>query len=123
MRRFRVSLKSAEDRCEFLLTQKRSRQPGSAWLPGGIFAGASGSGLGPQSMRARLLRLLVRPTPPSRWESPLGRFSSWPRPSSCFADGIGAGGLYACCALLLVAMALAIRLVGPLTNNQQLDTI
>jgi hypothetical protein len=48
----------------FLLTQKRSRQPGSAWLPGGIFAGASGSGLGPQSMRARLLRLLVRPTPP-----------------------------------------------------------
>jgi MFS transporter, putative metabolite:H+ symporter len=36
---------------------------------------------------------------------------------------IGAGGLYTCCALLLAGMALTIRLLGPLTNNQQLDTI
>jgi PAS domain S-box-containing protein len=35
-------------------------------MPGRIFAGRpSDSGLGPQSMRARLLRLLTRPTPPS----------------------------------------------------------
>jgi MFS transporter, putative metabolite:H+ symporter len=36
---------------------------------------------------------------------------------------IGSGGLYTCCALVLGATALAIRLLGPRTNNQQLDTI
>jgi hypothetical protein len=36
---------------------------------------------------------------------------------------IGAVGLYACCASLLSALALTIRLLGPLTNNQQLDSI
>ncbi|MCW2654340.1 MAG: putative rane protein [Mycobacterium sp.] len=38
-------------------------------------------------------------------------------------SAIGSGGLYACCALLLSALAVAIRLLGPRTNNQQLDTI
>ena len=38
-------------------------------------------------------------------------------------SAIGSGGLYACCAVLLCATALAIRLLGPRTNNQQLDTI
>jgi MFS transporter, putative metabolite:H+ symporter len=36
---------------------------------------------------------------------------------------IGPGGLYACCALLLAVMAVVIRLLGPRTNNRQLDTI
>jgi len=36
---------------------------------------------------------------------------------------IGAGGLYTCCALLLVAMTVVIRILGPRTNNQRLDTI
>jgi MFS transporter, putative metabolite:H+ symporter len=36
---------------------------------------------------------------------------------------IGSGGLYACCALLLGATAVTIRLLGPRTNNQQLDAI
>ena len=36
---------------------------------------------------------------------------------------IGSSGLYTCCAILLGATALAIRLLGPRTNNQQLDTI
>ncbi|MCU1679811.1 MAG: putative rane protein [Amycolatopsis sp.] len=36
---------------------------------------------------------------------------------------LGAGGLYAVCALLLVAMCVAVRILGPRTNNQQLDTI
>jgi putative MFS transporter len=35
----------------------------------------------------------------------------------------GAGVLYACCAVLLAATALTVRLVGPRTNNEQLDTI
>jgi putative MFS transporter len=34
---------------------------------------------------------------------------------------IGSGGLYSCCAVLLGATALVIRLLGPRTNNQQLD--
>jgi putative MFS transporter len=38
-------------------------------------------------------------------------------------SAIGSGGLYACCAVLLGAMAGTIRLLGPRTNNQQLDTI
>lgn len=38
-------------------------------------------------------------------------------------SAIGSGGLYACCALLLSCLAIAIRLLGPRTNNQQLDTI
>jgi hypothetical protein len=38
-------------------------------------------------------------------------------------SAIGSGGLYACCALLLSALALTIRLLGPRTNNQQLDSI
>ena len=36
---------------------------------------------------------------------------------------IGAGGLYTCCTLLLAGMALTIRLLEPLTDNQRLDTI
>jgi putative MFS transporter len=36
---------------------------------------------------------------------------------------IGSGGLYIGCAILLGASALAIRLLGPRTNNRQLDTI
>jgi MFS transporter, putative metabolite:H+ symporter len=35
----------------------------------------------------------------------------------------GAGGLYACCTVLLVAMTVVIRILVPRTNNQQLDTI
>jgi hypothetical protein len=35
----------------------------------------------------------------------------------------GPFGFYACCAVLLGAMAGTIRLLGPRTNNQQLDTI
>jgi putative MFS transporter len=38
-------------------------------------------------------------------------------------SAIGPGGLYACCALLLAVMAVVIRLLGPRTNNRQLDTI
>jgi putative MFS transporter len=38
-------------------------------------------------------------------------------------SAIGSGGLYTCCALLLCATALTIRLLGPRTNNQQLDSI
>lgn len=34
---------------------------------------------------------------------------------------IGSRGLYSCCAVLLGATALVIRLLGPRTNNQQLD--
>jgi putative MFS transporter len=36
---------------------------------------------------------------------------------------IGPGGLYACCGLLLAVMAVVIRLLGPRTNNRQLDAI
>jgi MFS transporter, putative metabolite:H+ symporter len=35
----------------------------------------------------------------------------------------GPGVLYACCAVLLAATALTVRLLGPRTNNEQLDTI
>jgi putative MFS transporter len=38
-------------------------------------------------------------------------------------SAVGAGGLYACCALLLTVMAVVIRQLGPRTNNQRLDTI
>jgi putative MFS transporter len=38
-------------------------------------------------------------------------------------SAIGSGGLYSCCAVLLGVTALVIRLLGPRTNNQQLDTI
>jgi putative MFS transporter len=38
-------------------------------------------------------------------------------------SAIGSGGLYACCAVLLGVTALVIRLLGPRTNNQQLDAI
>jgi putative MFS transporter len=38
-------------------------------------------------------------------------------------SAIGSGGLYACCAVLLGAMTIAIRLLGPRTNNKQLDAI
>jgi len=62
----RVWLKAAEERCEFLVTQKQSRQPGSAWLPGNIFAGrGSDAGMGPRNMRLRLLALVSRPKAPS----------------------------------------------------------
>jgi hypothetical protein len=33
------------------------------------------------------------------------------------------GRLYTCCALLLAIMALTIRLLGPRTNNRQLDAV
>lgn len=36
---------------------------------------------------------------------------------------VGSGGIYAGCALLLVVMAVAVRLLGPRTNNLRLDTI
>src|ERR1700737_93246 len=62
----RVSLDAAEIDVGFVVTQKRSRQPGSARTPGGFFADrGSDTGLGPQSMRARLSPLLVRPAAPS----------------------------------------------------------
>jgi putative MFS transporter len=35
----------------------------------------------------------------------------------------GPTGLYACCALLLIAMAVAVRILGPRIQKQQLDTI
>jgi putative MFS transporter len=35
----------------------------------------------------------------------------------------GAGGLYTCSALLLVVMVVAVRVLGPRTNNRRLDTI
>jgi putative MFS transporter len=38
-------------------------------------------------------------------------------------SAIGPGGLYACCASLLVVMTIAVRILGPRTNNRQLDTI
>jgi putative MFS transporter len=38
-------------------------------------------------------------------------------------SAVGPGGLYACCAILLGAMAVTIRLLGPRTNNRQLDAI
>jgi PAS domain S-box-containing protein len=50
----------------FLVTPKQSRQPGSAWLPGNIFAGRGfDSGLGPRTVRLRLLALVSRPKAPS----------------------------------------------------------
>jgi PAS domain S-box-containing protein len=50
----------------FLVTQKRSRRPGSAWVPGGIFAGSgSDAGFGSRTMRSRVLALLTRPEAPS----------------------------------------------------------
>ena len=56
----------AESRCEFLVAQKRSRQPGPAWKPSGIFAGrALNERSGPWSIRARLLQMLSRPSAPS----------------------------------------------------------
>ncbi|MFD2420552.1 MFS transporter [Amycolatopsis pigmentata] len=36
---------------------------------------------------------------------------------------IGAGGMYAGCAALLVALAVLVRFLGPRTNNRRLDTI
>lgn len=38
-------------------------------------------------------------------------------------SAVGSGGLYAGCALLLVVMAVAVRILGPRTNNLRLDTI
>jgi hypothetical protein len=38
-------------------------------------------------------------------------------------SAIGADGLYGCSAMLLSGLALAVRLFGPRTNSQQLDTI
>jgi PAS domain S-box-containing protein len=50
----------------FLVTQKQSRQPGSAWMPGGWFAGSrSDAGLGPRILRLRLLALLSGSKAPS----------------------------------------------------------
>ena len=50
----------------FLVTQKQSRQPGSAWMPGGWFAGSgSDAGLGPRILRLRVLALVSRPRAPS----------------------------------------------------------
>jgi putative MFS transporter len=36
---------------------------------------------------------------------------------------LGAAGLYACCAVLLAAMAVGIRVLGPRTNHRQLERI
>jgi putative MFS transporter len=36
---------------------------------------------------------------------------------------IGPAGLYTCCAVFLVAMAIAVRVLGPRTNHRQLDYI
>ena len=36
---------------------------------------------------------------------------------------IGAGGMYAACAVLLVGLAVLVRVLGPHTNNHRLDTI
>jgi signal transduction histidine kinase len=48
------------------VSQKRSRLPGRAWMSGRIFAGrTSNARVGPQSVRARLLSVLRRPTAPS----------------------------------------------------------
>ncbi len=50
----------------FLVTQKQSRQPGSAWMPSGWFAGSgSDAGLGPRILRLRVLALVSRPRAPS----------------------------------------------------------
>lgn len=38
-------------------------------------------------------------------------------------SAIGAGGLYACSALLLVVLVVAVRVLGPRTNNRRLDSI
>jgi len=38
-------------------------------------------------------------------------------------SAVGSGGLYLSCALLLLVMAAAVRLLGPRTNSQRLDTI
>lgn len=38
-------------------------------------------------------------------------------------SAVGSGGLYAGCAVLLAVMALAVRILGPRTNNLRLDTI
>lgn len=38
-------------------------------------------------------------------------------------SAIGAGGLYACCAVLLTVMAVSVRMIGPRTNNLRLDAI
>jgi PAS domain S-box-containing protein len=59
-------LKSAEERCEFLVTPKQSRQPGPVWLPGRVFAGTgSDAGFGPRSTRLRVLALLTRTKAPA----------------------------------------------------------
>jgi PAS domain S-box-containing protein len=48
------------------VTPKQSRQPGSAWPPGNLFAGERfDPGLGPRSMRLRVLALVSRPKAPS----------------------------------------------------------
>ncbi len=50
----------------FLVTQKQSRQPGSAWMPSGWFVGSgSDAGLGPRILRLRVLALVSRPKAPS----------------------------------------------------------
>jgi putative MFS transporter len=38
-------------------------------------------------------------------------------------SAVGAGGLYAACAVMLAAMAVAVRVLGPRTNNLRLDTV
>jgi putative MFS transporter len=38
-------------------------------------------------------------------------------------SAIGSGGLYACSALLLCALAVTVRILGPRTNSRQLDAI
>jgi PAS domain S-box-containing protein len=61
----RVLLKSATSDVSFLVTQKQW-QPGSAWMPGRVFAGnRSDGGLGPRTMWLRVLALLTRPKAPS----------------------------------------------------------
>jgi PAS domain S-box-containing protein len=65
MLRLSVWLTSAAERCEIPVTQKQSRQPGSAQMPGSWFsASGSDAGLGPRILRLRLLALVSRPKAP-----------------------------------------------------------
>jgi hypothetical protein len=54
---------------------------------------------------------------------PTTSIASTPLAALSLLAAIGSGGLYTCCAVLLGATALSTRLLGPRTNNQQLDTI
>jgi MFS transporter, putative metabolite:H+ symporter len=46
-----------------------------------------------------------------------------PAAALCALTAIGPAGVYACCAVFLMAMAVAVRVLGPRTNHRQLDYI